>query len=229
MPARLFDLVEALLRRTETPRLRLSSLEPWDLDKNFFSLWSDSRLCRHLHLPLQSGSARTLRRMARKTTPESFARLVEAARCFAPEMAITTDVIAGFPGETDAEHSESLEFIRQMDFAAGHVFTYSSRPGTAAARMPNLIPIAVRKQRNAELRAVLAESSQRYRRRFVGRELEVLWEATGACGPDGWRLHGLTDNYLRVTALGPERLWNQLSRVRLVELDDEGVSGEILG
>ncbi len=166
--------------------------------------------------------------MARKTTPETFARLVEAARHFSPRMAITTDIIAGFPGETDAEFAECLEFVQRMDFAAGHVFTYSARPGTAAARMADQVPVAERKRRNAALRGVLAEASLRYRRRFVGAELEVLWEATDAFGPDGWHLHGLTDNYLRVTALSPERLWNQLSQVRLVELDGEGLAGVIV-
>jgi threonylcarbamoyladenosine tRNA methylthiotransferase MtaB len=227
-PAALADLVAALLRLESLPRLRLSSLEPWDLDDNFFSLWSDPRLCRHLHLPLQSGSAATLRRMARKTTPDSFASLVAAARRVSPDMAITTDIITGFPGESDAEFDETRNFMRQMDFAAGHVFTYSSRPGTAAARMPGQVPLSTRKQRNAELRALLAESSQRYQQRFLGAELEVLWEATDAYGPEGWRLHGLTDNYLRVTALSPKKLWNQLSRVRLVEVEGEGIKGEIL-
>ncbi len=227
-PARLYDLVDALLRQSETPRLRLSSLEPWDLDADFFSLWQDPRLCRHLHLPLQSGSAETLRRMARKTTPESFAALVAAARQAAPDMAVTTDIIAGFPGETEAAFAECLEFVRRMDFAAGHVFTYSARPGTAAARLPNQVPVDARKRRNAELRAVLAESSARYRQRFVGAELQVLWESTDAYGPEGWRLHGLTDNYLKVTALSPERLWNQLSRVRVTGVEEEGMCGEII-
>ncbi len=227
-PARLYDLVDALLKQSAVPRLRLSSLEPWDLDEDFFSLWADPRLCRHLHLPLQSGSASTLRRMARKTTPETFARLVEAARRAAPQIAITTDIIAGFPGETEAEFIECLEYVRQVDFAAGHVFTYSPRPGTAAARMPNQVPMTERRRRNAALRAALAESSRRYRQQFIGAELEVLWEATGAYGPDGWRLHGLTGNYLRVNALSPERLWNQLSRVKLIELDNDGIIGEII-
>jgi threonylcarbamoyladenosine tRNA methylthiotransferase MtaB len=227
-PAHLYDLVEGLLGQSGLPRLRLSSLEPWDLDEAFFSLWSDPRLCRHLHLPLQSGSADTLRRMARKTTPESFARLVAAARKAAPQMAVTTDIISGFPGETETAFAESLDFVRQMDFAAGHVFTYSARPGTAAARMPGQVPMETRKRRNAELRALLAESSARYRQRSVGAELDVLWESTGTYGPDGWRLHGLTDNYLRVTAVAPERLWNQISLVRLNGLDGDGVSGEIV-
>lgn len=227
-PDHLYSLVEALLKRSETPRLRLSSLEPWDLDENFFSLWSDSRLCRHLHLPLQSGSAEVLRRMARKTTPESFARLVEAARSVSPEMAITTDIIAGFPGETERHFEETLAFVQQMDFAAGHVFTYSSRPGTAAARMSGQVLMAERKRRNASLRAVLAEASDRYRKKFLDAELTVLWESTDSYGPQGWRLHGLTDNYLRVTALSSERLWNQLSRVRMDGLTADGLTGQIL-
>lgn len=227
-PAHLFALVERVLRDASMPRLRLSSLEPWDLDAEFFALWSDPRLCPHLHLPLQSGSAETLRRMARKTTPDSFARLLEAARAAAPDVAITTDIIAGFPGESDASFEESLEFVRRMDFAAGHVFTYSARPGTGAARMPDQVPAPQRKVRNARLRSVLAESSERYRRRFVGKDLEVLWEATDSYGPQGWRLHGLTGNYLRVTALARERLWNQLSRVRITALDADGLVGEIL-
>ncbi len=226
-PARLYDLVAVLLRRTACPRLRLSSLEPWDLDEEFFSLWQDARLCRHLHLPLQSGSADVLRRMARKTTPDSFARLVEAARKAAPGIAITTDVIAGFPGETEQAHAESLAFIRAMNFAGGHAFTYSARPGTAAARLAAQIPAAERKRRNAEIRAVFAESAARYRAAFVGAELTVLWETTDAYGPQGWRLHGLTDNYLRVSAYAPDRLWNQFSRVRLDKDTGEGFEGTI--
>jgi threonylcarbamoyladenosine tRNA methylthiotransferase MtaB len=226
-PGRLADLVAALLREPGLPRLRLSSLEPWDLDEQFFGLWSDPRLCRHLHLPLQSGSAETLRHMARKTTPEAFARLAAAARAVSPDMAITTDVIAGFPGESEAHFAESLAFVRQMDFAHGHVFTYSPRPGTAAARLPGQVPKETRKRRNAELRAALGEATRRYRARFLGAEMTVLWESTDAYGPDGWRLHGLTDNYLPVMATSPARLWNQFSRVRLTALTEAGLSAEI--
>ena len=227
-PAHLFDLISLLLRHAAIPRLRLSSLEPWDLDERFFSLWQDSRLCPHLHLPLQSGSGEVLRRMARKTTPDSFARLVEAARAVVPRMAITTDIIAGFPGETDQAHVESLDFIRAMAFAGGHVFHYSARPGTPAARLPAQTPMAARKQRSAEIRALMRESAARYQASFLGEALTVLWEATDSYGPQGWRLHGLTGNYLRVSATSPERLWNQFSRVRLERVKEEGVEGTIL-
>ena len=225
---RLEHLIRTLLAETDIPRLRLSSLEPWDLDESFFSLWQDTRLCRHLHLPLQSGSGTILRRMARKTTPESFARLVEQARAVMPDVAITTDVIVGFPGEGEAEFRESMEYVRELGFAGGHVFTYSERPGTAAARFPNQVPPEERKERNARMRAVLAQAARSYQARFLGAELEVLWEATDAYGPEGWRLRGLSDNYLRVSAYASQPLWNQICRVRIERLAPDGLAGRLL-
>ena len=220
-------LVRAILDGTDVPRLRLSSLEPWDLDDDFFELWQEPRLCRHLHLPLQSGCAATLRRMARKTTPQSFVALAAAARAVMPEVAITTDIITGFPGESEAEFAESLEFVRSLEFADGHVFTYSARPGTAAARMPAQVPHPIRKERNAQMRAVLAQSAAAYQARFVGQVLPVLWEAASALGPQGWEVSGLTGNYLRVSAHTPQRLWNQITPVRLTGLSNNGVLGQI--
>jgi len=222
------DLVEILLSQTGPARLRFSSLEPWNLDEEFFSLWKNPRLCRHLHLPLQSGSAATLRRMARKTTPESFARLVAQARKAVPQIAITTDILVGFPGESEAEFAESLDFIRQMQFSGGHVFAYSPRPGTPAACYAEQVPFAIRKQRSAIVRQVLAESAGVYARRFLGQTLPVLWEATDALGPGGWQLQGFTDNYLRVRATHPQRLWNQITPVKLEALQEEGIQGQIL-
>jgi threonylcarbamoyladenosine tRNA methylthiotransferase MtaB len=226
-PQYLFDLVSTLLARTSIPRLRLSSLEPWDLDADFFSLWQDERLCRHLHLPLQSGSEAVLKRMARKATPGSFAALVQAARTAIPEVAITTDVIVGFPGETEAEFSETLDFVKSMNFAGGHVFTYSARPGTPAARMHAQIPHEIRKKRNAILQAVLKETAWGYRQHFIGRKLPVLWEATDQLSDLGWQLEGLTDNYLRVKATAPEPRWNRLDSVELIENETDGMRGLI--
>lgn len=220
-------LVGAILQETDAPRLRLSSLEPWDLDVDFFSLWEDARLCRHLHLPLQSGSATTLRRMARKTTPEAFAALVAAARKSIPGVAITTDIIAGFPGETKEEFQETLDFVRTMQFAGGHVFTYSARPDTAAARMPDQVPHSLRKERNAQLRTLLAESAQSYQKGFIGKTLPVLWESAASIGPENWHLSGLTDNYLRVHARAPRHLWNQITPVRINHFNEEGLAGEL--
>lgn len=220
---RLRELVAAILDQTETPRLRLSSLEPWDLDADFFQLWENPRLMPHLHLPLQSGSESTLRRMARKTTPDSFRALVAAARTAIPDAAITTDIIAGFPGETDSEFAETLDFVREMNFAGGHVFTYSPRPGTGAAKMKGQTRPEVRKKRNAILRGALEESSKAYRQRFVGRRMSVLWESVTELNEWGWQMEGWTENYLRVRAAASSPRWNEVDSVELTE-----ISGEIL-
>lgn len=226
-PQNLADLVRIVLDETDVPRLRLSSLEPWDIQESFFELWESPRLCRHIHLPLQSGCGATLRRMARKTTPESFARLVAAARTAVPQMAITTDVIVGFPGESEAEFKQSLDYLHRMKFAGGHVFTYSARPGTAAADMPDQVAHPTRKERNALVRLVLAESALAYRTRFLGQVLPVLWESATTLGVDGWQVSGLTDNYLRVKAQAPQELWNRISPVHITTLSDNGLRGQL--
>lgn len=222
------ELIQAILKESDIPRLRLSSLEPWDLDVHFFSLWENPRLCRHLHLPLQSGCSATLKRMARKTTPQQFESLVNQARELIPDIAITTDIIVGFPGETDEEFRESLRFVEKMEFAGGHVFTYSDRPGTAATRLPGSVPLEIRKFRNAQMREIFRLSSQKFLERFIGREVCVLWESTDSFSSSGWNLHGLTDHYIKVVANYEERIWNQFSRVKLIEKHGDQVLGEIL-
>ena len=224
----LTELIKVILRETGTPRLRLSSLEPWDLSPDFFSLWTSPRLMPHLHLPLQSGSESTLRRMARKTTPGSFRELVKAAREAIPDVAITTDIIAGFPGETEKEFAETLDFVREMDFAGGHVFTYSARPGTGAARMKGQVKPELRKKRNHILQEALEESAKSYRERFVGRKMSVLWESTSEMGEWGWKMEGWTGNYLRVSAFAPSPRWNEVDRVSLEEVEDDRMKGVIL-
>ncbi len=222
------DLIEAILRETDVPRLRLSSLEPWDLNADFFSLWEDKRLMPHLHLPLQSGCESTLRRMARKTTPESFRELVSAARTVMPEVAITTDIIAGFPGETDDEFGESLAFVQEMNFAGGHVFSYSPRPGTGAAKMSEQVRPELRKKRNHVLHDTLEESASSYRKKFVGQTMPVLWESVSEMGEWGWQMEGLTGNYLRVIVFAPSPRWNQIDRVNLNESMNDKIKGTII-
>lgn len=222
------DLIKAILRDTDIPRLRLSSLEPWDLTSEFFSLWRDRRLMSHLHLPLQSGCESTLKRMRRNTTPASFRDLVRAARAVMPEVAITTDIIAGFPGETEDEFSETLDFVREMNFAGGHVFTYSARAGTGAAKMKGQVRPGLRKMRNHILTRALAESATSYREKFVGRKASVLWESVSAMGEQGWQMEGWTENYLRAQASSPTPRWNEMDRVVLNEVSDIGLKGEIV-
>jgi threonylcarbamoyladenosine tRNA methylthiotransferase MtaB len=166
--------------------------------------------------------------MARKTTPASFRQLVSAARQVMPEVAITTDLIAGFPGETEDEFAESLDFVREMEFAGGHVFTYSSRPGTGAARMKGQIRPDVRKKRNRLLRETLDRAEAVYRSRFIGREMSVLWESTSELGEWGWQMEGLTGNYLRVKASASSPRWNEIDTVAVQEMQSDGLKGVIL-
>jgi len=227
-PLLLQDLVSAILDDTETPRLRLSSLEPWDISTEFFELWQNSRLCRNLHLPLQSGSASTLQRMGRKVTPQAYADLIRHAHAAIPDLAITTDIITGFPGETENEFSESAAFVNEMNFANGHVFTFSPRPGTAALNLPNQIIPSIGKQRNASMRQIFQQSASTFRQQYLQRDLRVLWEKASPSTDHQWDLSGLSDNYLRVRASSSSPCRNQIMDVHIIGEDQGGLVGEIL-
>lgn len=214
--AGLLHLVRTILDETDIPRLRLSSLEPWDLSPEFFDLWQNPRLCRHLHLPLQSGCDSTLKRMLRRTSQAQFSMLMRAARERVPEMGITTDVIVGFPGETDDEFAISEAFIAEMNFAGLHVFRYSKRPGTAAARMRNHVDEAVKKDRSARLHTLSEQMEIRFAERAVGQTLPVLWEHISGATQDGFMNVGYTDNYIRVGCIHPRVLTNQITPARLL-------------
>src|SRR5258706_13786634 len=134
-----------------------------------------------------------------------------------PDVAITTDIIAGFPGETEEEFAQTLEFVREINFAGGHVFTYSARPGTGAARMKGQVKPELRKKRNHILTDVLEQSAKSYREKFVGRKMSVLWESTSEMGEYGWQMEGHTENYLRAQAFAAAPRWNELDEVRLEE------------
>ena len=219
---RLVDLVRAVLRETGMPRLRLTSIAPWDLDERLLSLWDDPRLCRHLHLSLQSGSTATLRRMRRPYTAESYGRLLERVRAAVPGVGITTDVIVGFPGESEDEFADSLAFVASASFAKVHAFPFSPREGTAAASLPDQIPPEVRKQRMARLLEAAEAGEVAFRRAHLGSRATVLWER-----PRGSMGHGLTDNYLRVFSAAAAGLSRQLTEVELVALTEGGVVGTI--
>jgi len=219
----LWSLVEAILVGTEVRRLRLSSIEPWDMTPQVLHLWRDPRLCRHLHLPLQSGSDEILRRMGRRYTAAEFSRLVEAVRAVEPEMAVTTDIIVGFPGETMDHFAESLAFVERLAFARAHVFPYSARPGTPAASLPDQIPAAEKKARAAHMRAVARRAAMRFQQQFIGRTVEVLWESRHN---GHWR--GLTDHYVRILVQSDRNLVQQITPVRLLAGADGGLLAELL-
>ena len=228
LEAGLSKLVEAVLIQTDIARLRLSSLEPWEIDETFFALWEDSRLCRQLHLPLQAGCDETLRRMGRPITTARFARLVEAARAAIPGLAVTTDVMVGFPGEDEAAFRASYNFVKRMDFAKLHVFPYSPRPGTPAARLSHRVGREVRDERARAMRELGAEQRARFRERFIGRELEVLWEKRWQDG----RWAGWSDNYIRVVAhaddhIGRRDLENRITPVLLKGAEHNHLIGEV--
>ncbi len=219
----LAGLLETLLAQTRIPRLRLSSLEPWDIPPGFFDLWHDPRLCLHLHLPLQSGCDATLRRMARRTTQQSFAALAEAARAHIPDLALTTDLMVGFPGETESDFEESLRYVEQIGFARLHVFTYSQRPGTPAARMPGQVPLSVKRARQKRAQALSDRLWKDFQAQRIGRTYEVLWESAHATTPEGFVWSGLTGNYLRVLTTSPRNLANTITSVRLDKLTGAGL------
>ena len=216
----LFGLVTAILADTDIPRLRLSSLEPWDLSPEFFRLWENPRLCPHLHLPLQSGCDATLKRMLRRTTQAQFSALMAEARARIDDPCITTDVIVGFPGETDAEFAISEAFVREMDFAGMHVFRYSKRPGTPAARMRGHVPESVKKERSARMLALAADMERRYAERHAGTTRPVVWEHVGGATEDGFVNVGYTDNYIRVSCVHPRVLTGHLFLARIERFDE---------
>jgi threonylcarbamoyladenosine tRNA methylthiotransferase MtaB len=219
----LIALTVALLTHTDLPRLRFSSLEPWDLDGPFFELWENPRLCRQLHLPLQAGCDETLRRMGRRIATAEFAGLVEAARAVIPDLAVTTDVIVGFPGEDEAAFRASYDFVAAMEFARLHVFPYSPRPGTPAVRLSDPVERKVRDARARTMRDLGDGQALRFRQRFVGREMVVLWEQRRR--DDLWT--GLTDNYLRVVARAENDLHNRLVAAQLLAAQNGYLVGEV--
>ena len=221
----LVHLVKALLADTAIPRIRLSSLEPWDLLDGFFDLWDNPRICRHLHLPLQSGCDATLKRMRRNTNQADFRKLIHSAREAITDVRITSDVIVGFPGETDEEFAISEAFIREMDFAGLHVFRYSIRSGTPASRMRNHIPTSIKKEWSAILLALSNEIEANFAQSLKNTSQPVLWEQITGSTPDGFINTGYTDNYMRVKTIHPRDLTNHITPTQLGDY----VDGAILG
>jgi threonylcarbamoyladenosine tRNA methylthiotransferase MtaB len=226
-PQTIADLVKIIFTQSSIPFLRLSSLEPWDINNDFYALLDHPRFCNHLHLPLQSGCGETLKRMGRKMQPREFARLIASLRAVDPDIAITTDIVVGFPGESKEEFEESLEFVRRMHFAGGHVFRYSARRGTPAASFPNQVDEKERKRRNGVMREVLKESGIRYRASFLQKTTQVLWERARKREEGGWIMEGISTKSMRIRAQADQNLWNQVSQVKLVEDTGRFVEGLI--
>jgi threonylcarbamoyladenosine tRNA methylthiotransferase MtaB len=227
--ASLAAMLRRLLNETGIERLRVSSLQPGEMTKELLRVWSEEgegRLCPHFHMALQSGSDAVLVRMRRRYTAHDFAAAADGVRSALPEAAITGDVIAGFPGETEDDHRSTLDVIERVGFADLHVFPYSERPGTSAAHFDDHVDPAVRSRRAAEIRGLAERLSENFRRKVIGTVRPVLWESDAPAT-------GLTDTYLRVWRVSsdgtdgiPGSLENVFEQVRLIRLDGDVLAGE---
>jgi len=217
-------LIRRILAESAARRIRVSSLQPHQVTPGLVRLWQNTRLCPHFHLSLQSGSDAVLKRMKRKYTAETYRNAVKLIRSAVPDAAITTDIIVGFPGETDRDIQATVDFCKAMDFARIHVFPFSPRPKTAAATMPQQIPDAVKKERSNQMLALAKESAKNFRLKFTGKTLDVLWEQ---CASGAWS--GLTGNYIKVYANSPGELTNTITKVKISRLYKDGVWGEVEG
>lgn len=215
------DLIENILKETNISRIRLSSLQPFEISPGLLSLWQDRRLCRHLHLALQSGSNGVLKRMRRRYSVLAYRDAVALIRQRIPEVAITTDVMVGFPGETEAEFNDTYRLCQEIGFARIHVFPYSPRPGTPAARMSELVTEKTKKERTERMLELARWSAQRFQEQFLGQTMEVLWEKE--ITPNSGIYSGLTDNYLRVFTRSQEPLTNIPLAVPLTGLGKGGM------
>jgi threonylcarbamoyladenosine tRNA methylthiotransferase MtaB len=204
------DLLRRILDETSIERLRISSIEPLDVTQEVIGLFaSTDRMAQHFHMPLQSGSDRILAAMHRWYRAEHYARRVELIREHLPHAAIGADVIAGFPGETQAEHDATVAFIERLPFTYLHVFSFSSRPGTRAEKLPGHLPAQVVKQRARELRALGQAKAAAFRRSQIGRTLRVLTLRRDEDDTAAGSTPALSSNYLRVDIRGsfPANTW----------------------
>ncbi|MFH1662597.1 MAG: tRNA (N(6)-L-threonylcarbamoyladenosine(37)-C(2))-methylthiotransferase MtaB [Chloroflexota bacterium] len=213
-------LVEKILNETDIARLRLSSLQPHHITPQLMELWRNQRLCPHLHLSLQSGSDSVLGRMERRYSTKEYNAAVSLIRFIVPEAAITTDIIVGFPGESEEEFEESYSFCKGVDFSRIHVLPFSPRSGTQAAEMKGQVKAGIKRERSRKMLALAEESARKFRKRFLGRTMPVLWEqkSNGV-----WS--GLTGNYIRVYTRSNEDLANKITEVKLEKLYKDGVIG----
>lgn len=206
---RLIDLLEKIQKVDGIQRIRLGSLEPTLITEEFVTrLKKLSKICDHFHLSLQSGCDETLKRMNRKYTTDQFRHVVELLRNAYPEVHLTTDVIVGFPGETEEEFNKTYEFLKEIKFYKMHVFKYSPRSGTVAAKMPNQIDGNLKEERSNKLIELSDENEKEYNQKYIGKEVEVLLEER-----EGEYLKGHTTNYMVVKMKTNENLENTIQKV----------------
>ena len=218
----LVDAIKTVLDAANPLRLRLGSLESAEMSDELIDLLkSDGRICNHVHLPLQSGSDEILRAMRRPYTTKNFAELTARLVREVPEISIGTDLIVGFPGETDKHFSETLEFIQAQPFSKIHVFPYSARAGTVAATLPNQIPSQVKKFRAGRALEISRAKSQKFSERLLGKTVEIITETS-----TNGIVDGLTKNYVRVYTPDKNIALGEVIKVKVEKIFKDGVFGE---
>jgi threonylcarbamoyladenosine tRNA methylthiotransferase MtaB len=216
-------MLRAILEHTAIEKIRISSVEPMDWTNEVIELVvSSTRICKHAHVPLQSGSDRILRKMHRKYRPWHYADRIERIRRAMPDAAIGADVMVGFPGETDDDFEQTRALIERLPFTYLHVFTYSSRPGTPSAEMTDQVPVHVARERNRVLRELASKKKHEFMQSFVGRELQAitLTHFDGEC------TEALTHNYLKLNVPGLQKS-NESIRVYVKSVIFETLLGTI--
>ena len=221
----LYDAVQAVLSVEGMCRVRLGSLESVEVEPRLLELMANEpRLCKHLHLPLQSGCDKILQAMHRPYDTARFTQLLQQIRAQVPDVAITTDIIVGFPGETEEDFATTLAFAEKCGFAKMHIFPYSKRKGTPAEKMPNQVDEAVKGERAARLAAVDEKLHQAMLKQMVGKTEEVLFEQP----VDAVHMEGLCGPYLRVVVPGTEELSNTIAKGRITGIVDDWLTGELV-
>lgn len=226
----LFELVHRILSETDIPRIRFASVEPWDLPDDFFTLFENSRVMPHMHLPLQSGSDTILKKMARRCKTEQYRHLLENARGTVPGFSVTSDIIVGFPGETSELWAQSRDFIESMEFNDLHIFPYSAREGTKAATLPGQIEKSIKQKRAKELAQIAQYSRRRHFEKMLGKPAEILCERPADINhPHVQQFSGYTPNFMRVEINSAIDLEYQLAAIRITGINESGtaLTGEL--
>lgn len=222
---KLADLLKKANKIEGLKRIRLSSIEPMTLDEEFVKNISEcDKLCHHFHLSLQSGCDETLKRMNRKYTTKEYKKIVDGLRKNYPDVAITTDIMTGFPGETDEEFSKTLEFVKEISFADSHIFQYSQRNGTTAAKRPDQISPEIKEQRSKELIKICKKSQDDFISSFIGKTMEVLFEQPSENG----YFEGKTSNYITVYVKTEQNLQSIYKNVLIKEAENQIAYGIIV-
>jgi threonylcarbamoyladenosine tRNA methylthiotransferase MtaB len=217
----LYQLLNEILDRTEIPRIRLASVEPWDLPHHFFRLFQDPRLMPHMHLPIQSGSDTVLKRMARRCKTEEFSRIVEMARDSAPLFNVTTDLIVGFPGETEDEWQQTMDYVESTGFGHMHIFSYSKREGTKAAGLPGQVDSSIKKERSQQMHQLAAKLKAIELQKQIGNTCPVLWEQQINQQTGLWT--GYTPQYHKIVTSDTGIHESKITEVRVDQISADGL------